>query len=57
MNEKDNCHDDPLEKPLVKEALSKAMVAYLAVGGMGCPCCAMRVRNGLLGLDGVLLVE
>ncbi len=57
MKEQDNCYVDPLEKPLDTEALSKAMVAYLAVGGMGCPRCAMRVRNGLLGLDGVLLVE
>lgn len=57
MKEQDNCQVVPLEKPLDKEALSKAMVAYLAVGGMGCPRCAMRVRNGLLGLDGVLLVE
>ena len=57
MQEQDNCHVDPLEKSLDKDALSKAMVAYLAVVGMGCPRCAMRVRNGLLGLDGVLLVE
>jgi copper chaperone CopZ len=57
MNENDNCQVDPLEKPLDRDALSTAMVAYLAVGGMGCPRCAMRVRNGLLGIDGVLLVE
>lgn len=41
MKEQDNCQVVPLEKPLDKEALSKAMVAYLAVGGMGCPRCAM----------------
>ena len=29
----------------------------LAVWGMGCPRCAMRVHNGLLGVDGILLVE
>lgn len=57
MKEQDNCHVDPLKKPLNEDALSKSMVAYLAVGGMGCPTCAMRVKNGLLGLDGVLLVE
>jgi copper chaperone CopZ len=57
MNEQDNCYVEPLEKHLDEEPLSKATVAYLAVGGMGCPSCAMRVRNGLLGLDGVLLVE
>lgn len=57
MKEQDNCHVDPLEKPLDKSALSNAMIAYLAVGGMGCPRCATRVKNGLLGMDGVLLVE
>lgn len=57
MNEKDNCHVDPLEKPLDQEALSSAMAAYLAVSGMGCSNCAARVRNGLLNLEGVLLAE
>ena len=57
MNENDNCQVDSLEKPLDRDALSTAMVAFLTVGGMGCPRCAMRVRNGLLGIDGVLLVE
>lgn len=57
MNEQENCRVEPLEKPLDKDALSTSMVAYLVVGGMGCPRCAMRVRNGLLALDGVLLAE
>lgn len=57
MSEQKNCHVDPIEKPLDRDALSVATVAYLAVGGMGCPRCAMRVRNGLLSLDGVLLAE
>ena len=33
------------------------MAAYLSVGGMGCPRCATRVRNGLLALPGVILAE
>ena len=57
MNEHENCHVEPLEKPLDQAALSTAMVAYLAVRGMGCPRCAMRVHNGLLSLDGVLLAN
>lgn len=57
MNEQHNCNVEPLEKPLDEGALSKSMVAYLSVAGMGCQRCAMRVRNGLLALDGVLLVE
>jgi copper chaperone CopZ len=52
-----NCHVEPLEKPVDYEALATAMVAYLAVAGMGCPRCAMRVRNGLLGLDKVFLTD
>ncbi|GIK37082.1 MAG: hypothetical protein BroJett011_09150 [Chloroflexota bacterium] len=57
MNEHENCHVEPLEKPLDDAALSTAMAAYLAVRGMGCPRCAMRVRNGLLSLADVLFVE
>jgi len=55
--EQENCHVDPVEKPLDEDALATAMAAYLKVGGMGCPRCATRVRNGLLSLDGVLLAE
>lgn len=57
MIEHDNCYVEPLEKPLDEAALATAMAAYLAVRGMGCPRCALRVRNGLLGLEGVLLAD
>lgn len=57
MNERDNCHVKPLEKPLDQVALATAEAAYLAVQGMGCSRCAMRVRNGLLSLEDVLVVE
>jgi copper chaperone CopZ len=57
MNQHENCHVEPVEKPLDRAALSTAEVAYLAVQGMGCPRCAMRVRNGLLRLDGTLLAD
>lgn len=57
MNEHENCHVELVEKPLDRTALATAIVAYLAIGGMGCPRCAMRVRNGLLSLDGVLLAD
>lgn len=36
------------------EQLRGASGVFLLVSGMGCPTCALRVRNGLLGLDGVL---
>ncbi len=55
--EHQECHVEPVEKPVDYAALEKAMVAYLGVGGMGCPRCAMRVRNALLQLDGVILAE
>lgn len=57
MNHDQNCHVDPLQKPLDRQAFESARAAILGVGGMGCPTCAMRVRNGLLQLDGVLLAE
>lgn len=57
MNEHENCHVEPVEKPLDRAALATAIIAYLAIRGMGCPRCAMRVRNGLLSLDGVLLAD
>jgi copper chaperone CopZ len=57
MDEHKNCNVEPLDKPLDESALSTAVIAYLAVGGMGCPRCATRVRDGLLKLDGVLFVE
>jgi copper chaperone CopZ len=55
VDKQDECHVEEVVKRLDQEALSDAMTAYLAVWGMGCPRCALRVRNSLLGLDGVLL--
>lgn len=52
-----HCHLEPFEKPLDQKAVEVADVVYLAVSGMGCPRCAMRVNNSLLRLNGVLLSE
>jgi copper chaperone CopZ len=57
MNHEQNCHVDPLQKPLDRQALETAQAAILGVAGMGCQTCAMRVRNGLLQLDGVLVAQ
>lgn len=57
MKDRDNCHVEPVSKPINMEELLNSKAAYLAVSGMGCASCAMRVRNGLLSLDGVLLAE
>ena len=57
MSEHENCHVEPVEKPLHEHALAWAEAAFLGVSGMGCPTCAMRVRNGLLNLKGVLYAD
>lgn len=57
MSEQDICHVEPVEKAIDETALESAQAAYLSVSGMGCPRCAIRVRNGLLSLEGVLLAE
>ena len=54
MSEHETCHVEPIDKPVDGAQLNHSMVAYLGVQGMGCPRCAIRVRNGLLMLDGVL---
>jgi copper chaperone CopZ len=57
MSENGNCHVDPVEKAVDEQALLTARATFLGVSGMGCPTCAMRVRNGLLTVDGVLVAE
>lgn len=57
MAEKDTCHVERVEKAVSLTKLEESTVAYLAVGGMGCPNCALRVRNGLLTLEGVYQAE
>jgi copper chaperone CopZ len=57
MSEGENCQVEPLDKPLDQDALATSMFANLAIFGMGCPKCAIRVRNALLSLDGVSLAE
>jgi copper chaperone CopZ len=49
-----NCYVDPIEKKVAPEAYQNARRAALAVSGMGCPNCALRVRNSLIELEGVL---
>lgn len=56
-NHHENCHVESVEKPLDDHALEAATAVYLQVSGMGCERCAIRVRNGLLALDGVLLAD
>jgi copper chaperone CopZ len=53
----DHCHVDEFQKEVNSEDLNNAKVAYLAVEGMGCPRCALRVQNGLNRLEGVFQAE
>ncbi|NIM50949.1 MAG: hypothetical protein GTN78_24435 [Gemmatimonadales bacterium] len=46
------CHVRPLEPKAVPPDRA-TVTACLAVWGMGCPNCATRVRNALVGLQGV----
>jgi copper chaperone CopZ len=57
MSEHENCHVDPVEKTLDRQSIESAVAAYLLVGGMGCANCAMRVRNGLISLEGVFAAD
>ncbi len=57
MGHEGNCHVDPLEKPVDKEALARAETAVLQVTGMGCQTCATRVRNSLLSRPGIVQAQ
>lgn len=48
-----NCHVETIQKTAtdVERAVEETVV--LAVWGMGCPNCAIRVRNSLISLQGV----
>lgn len=51
------CHVDIIHKsPSIEERREQA-VALLAVEGLGCPNCVLRVRNGLLQLYGVISAD
>lgn len=51
------CHVTPITKVVSQDRLSRASTAFLRIGGMGCPTCALRVRNGLLQIEGVLAAD
>lgn len=54
-----DCNVDPIATDFdpKRTDISKLKAALLVVEGMGCPNCAIRARNGLLSLDGVLLAR
>lgn len=55
MSEEHDCHVDPVRPdPVDERALERSETVCLSVSDMGCPNCARRVRNALLGVPGVL---
>jgi copper chaperone CopZ len=53
----ESCHVSPVQKTVSSVERRIQSRAALAVSGMGCPNCAMRVRNSLLNLHGVVAAE
>lgn len=51
------CHVEPVQKSATAEELQTVKELTLVVWGMGCPNCAMRVRNGLVALRGVVRAD
>lgn len=49
----ENCHVEPVEKAVTLQQIQAANRAILSIGGMGCPSCAIRVRNSLIAVEGV----
>jgi copper chaperone CopZ len=54
VSEHRNCHLDPVHKTPAQEELATVTDTVLRVSGMGCPTCAMRVRNALVSQTGVI---
>ena len=57
MHHPTDCHVVPTVKPVDERALRGARTARLAIDGIGCERCAIRVRNALLALAAVLQAE
>jgi copper chaperone CopZ len=57
MEQNSNCHVELYQKPFNELDVSEISKSTLAVRGMGCHNCAIRVRNAILRLDGVQWVD
>jgi len=53
MDRDSHCHVELILKPFDEKDCSEISEAGLLISGMGCPNCAIRVRNALIQLDGV----
>ncbi|MGA9533684.1 MAG: cation transporter [Anaerolineales bacterium] len=54
MEHHGNCHVEAVEKVATEHERSNLIETRLAIWGMGCPNCSMRVRNALLQQSGVV---
>lgn len=52
-----SCLVVPIDKPASVQDMARAKSAFFLVRGMGCPTCALRVRNALLAIDGVMAAD
>jgi copper chaperone CopZ len=52
-----SCLVMPIDKLASSQQLAQADTVFLLVRGMGCPACALRVRNALLQIEGVVAAE
>ncbi|HLA06889.1 MAG TPA: heavy-metal-associated domain-containing protein [Anaerolineales bacterium] len=53
----ENYFVEPISKTTSTDQIRNADSALLAIKGIGCQNCATRVRNSLLALDGVFMVD
>lgn len=53
----DKCHVQPVERVVTPEEQETTQNVALVIYGMGCPNCAMRVRNSLVALHGVVQTD
>ncbi len=51
---KDPCQITPVQKSISEEEKLTTQVTYLAISGLNCPNCALRVKNALLNKFGVI---
>ncbi len=49
----EQCHVEPIEKAVTVQQIRDSDRVLLSIGGMGCSNCALRIRNGLVAVDGV----
>jgi copper chaperone CopZ len=51
------CHVEPVRKTIKPEEMEVTTQVTLAIQGMGCPNCAIRVQNSLIKVSGVIEAE